>query len=312
LDGEEESGSPNIDHIVAEHRELLADADVFLMVDGSDGSGDGSRPSVWLGSRGLAVARVSVTGPERDLHSGHWGGTAPNPAWALIRLLGSMKDDSGRVTIEEFYDEVEGLRKVDRETIAAIPIDEAAIRIDLGIRTFADGPGESHLEKTMYWPTLNINDLAAGYFGEGYKTIVPAEASATVDMRLVVDQDAEEILDRFEHHVRERTPDEVTAEVERLATRNPDRTPFDSPWVTPIVGAIQEVWGVGPVVYPTAGASGPTDIFADLGLPVIVTGYSNSDLKQHSQHESMTIASFERGIRTSGRVLMNAAESDPQ
>ena len=301
LDGEEESGSPNlVDAVEAREADLAADVSV-----NSDGPVDESgRPSVVFGNRGILVVQVDVRGPKGDLHSGHYGGAVPNPAWELNRLLGTMREPSGRVAIDGFYDDVRPIEDGDRELLEALEPDPERLQGRLDVGGFEGGPGETFLEKTLYHPTLNINGLASGHGGEGFKTILPSDAAAKIDMRLVVDQDPDEVFEKFRAHVEANADDRVETTVTHLGSMDPTRTPVDTPFRAPIVDAVREGWGADPVVKPSTGGSAPYALFTNyLDLPQISIPYGQQDNNQHSPNEHFAVAHFEKGVRTSARVL---------
>lgn len=306
LEGEEESGSPHLGDVVREHAERLR-AELAYVADGPiDPSG---RPHVLMGARGMVYAQLDAVGPNRDLHSGNYGGPVPNPAWELVRLLDSMKDDDGRVTIEGFYDDVRELTDRDREVLAAVPFDEEATKADLGVDAFAAGPGDSYLEKLLYWPTLNVAGFASGYGGEGTKTIIPSTARVKVDMRLVADQDPDDVYERFVRHVEANRSAGVDVEVSMLGAMAPQRTPLDHPVVEPLLGAVGDAWEVEPILKPTLGGSLPTYVFADvLDVPCVTVPYANSDENNHSPDENLAIDCFEKGVRTTAYALDELAD----
>ncbi len=307
LDGEEESGSPNLMDAV-EKREAALAADVSINSDGPvDESG---RPTVVFGNRGILIVEVTVRGPDWDLHSGHYGGAIPNPARELSRLLDTMYDDDGRVAIEGFYDDVAPMAETDRELLAAIEPDPDELTAKLGVGGLEDGPGETVLEKTLYHPILNVNGLAGGHVEEGYKTIVPSEASATLDARLVVDQDPDDVFDRIADHVEQHADDRFETTLIRHGEMDPTRTPVDSPYREPVVDAVASGWGEQPVVKPLSGGSAPYALFTNyLGLPHISVPHGQRDNNQHSPNEHYALDHFEKGIRTSVRVLAAVANA---
>ncbi|WP_256301757.1 M20/M25/M40 family metallo-hydrolase [Haloarchaeobius salinus] len=301
LEGEEESGSPNIEQVVQQASDLLA-ADVFYMADGPiDPS---NRPHVFLGSRGMVYLQVDIRGPDRDLHSGNFGGPVPNPAWEAVHLLSSMRDTNGWVNIDGFYADVRDVTMADRGRLNEIPFDSEAVKQDLGIRKFAAGPGESYWEKLMYHPTLNVAGLTSGYGGEGKKTIIPSTAQIKIDMRLVPNQDPDTIFQQFTDHVNEHCSNAVTVDVSRLSSTAAHQTPVDSEFTEPILRGVQLGWGVEPILKPSLGASGPDDVFARaLDLPCFIVPYANSDENNHSPDENLSVRCFENGVKTTVHVL---------
>lgn len=301
LEGEEESGSPHLDNIVKKHVDELA-ANLTYVADGPiDVSG---RPHVLMGARGMLYVQLEGTGPNRDLHSGNYGGPVPNPAWELNRILSSMKDNTGRITIDGFYEDVRPITELDREVLDKMPFDADAVKGDLEINEFADGPGDSYLENLLYYPTLNIAGFTSGYSGEGTKTIIPSTAQVKLDMRLVADQDPRDIYERFCRHVEEYTSETVNVEVSKLGTMAPQRTQLDHPIRELILDAVAEGWPADPILKPTLGGSLPTATFAHrLNTPVIIVPYANSDENNHSPDENLALDCFKNGIQTTVSLL---------
>ena len=302
LEGEEESGSPNLDGVVREYADVLGDADLAFVADGPvDESG---RPHVLMGARGMQYVQVDVQGPNRDLHSGNYGGPVPNPAWELVRIVASLKDDDGRVAIDGFYDDVRPIDEQDREALDAMPFDAEAVQADLGIHAFAEGPGESYLEKLLYYPTCNICGLSSGYGGEGSKTILPSTATLKMDMRLVADQDPGEIYEAFESHVHEHATGVCDVEVTEMGTMHPQRTPLDHPIREPLLSAVSAAWPTEPILKPTLGGSLPTAVFErELGLPCVTIPYANEDENNHSPDENLALDCFHSGVGTTIEIL---------
>ena len=308
LEGEEESGSPNFEAVVRDNADELA-ADLAYVADGPiDAS---NRPHVVFGARGIAYVALEARGPNRDLHSGNFGGPVPNPARELVRLLGSMTDEFGHVTVEGFHDDVRPMTDLDREVLAAIPFDEAAMKADLDVEAFSLAPDESYLERLLYHPTLNIAGFTSGYGGEGMKTIVPSRARAAVDMRLVADQDPRDVYETFLAHVETHRSPGVEVDVSLLGTMTPQRTPLDHPVREPIMGAVRAAWDQEPILKPTLGGSVPTAYFSEyLDVPVVMVPYANRDENNHSPDENLSLECFRKGIRTTIRVLERMAAMD--
>lgn len=300
LEGEEESGSPHLEQVVKGRADELT-ADLTYVADGPiDASG---RPHVLMGARGMLYVQIDATGPNRDLHSGNYGGPVPNPAWELTRLLSSMRDEEGRVTVDGFYDDVRPIIRLDREALDAMPFDTEEIRANLDIDRFAEGPGDSYLEKLLYYPTLNIAGFTSGYGGEGTKTIIPSTAKLKMDMRLVADQDPDDIYEKFRGHVADHMTGEVDIEVSKVATMSPQRTPLDQSIREPVLNATDKGWNADPILKPTLGGSLPTAVFArHLETPVVVP-YANSDENNHSPDENLAVNCFDSGIRTTAALL---------
>lgn len=298
LEGEEESGSPNLGSVVRDHAEVLAGAELAYVADGPiDPSG---RPHVLMGARGMQYVQVDVQGPNRDLHSGNYGGPVPNPAWELVRIVASLKDEHGRVTIDGFYDDVRPIGEDDREALSAMPFDPEAVKADLDISAFAAGPGDSYLEKLLYYPTCNIAGFSSGYGGEGSKTILPSTATLKMDMRLVADQDPDAIYEAFEEHVHEHATGVCDVAVTKMGQMHPQRTPLDHPVREPVMRAVSGAWPDEPILKPTLGGSLPTAVFErELGLPCVTVPYANEDENNHSPDENMALDCFRSGVKTS-------------
>jgi acetylornithine deacetylase/succinyl-diaminopimelate desuccinylase-like protein len=303
LDGEEEKGSPNLAAFVREHRELLAADFVYT----SDGPFHPSwRPVIRCGVRGILFFELEVKGPNRDLHSGNWGGNVPNPAWRLVQLLAAMKGPDERVRIPGFYDDIVPARAIERELVSRIPLDEEAIRHDLGLRELVGEPGLSYYERMFFNPTLNINGIGSGYMEAGSKTIIPSVARARLDVRLVPDQDPDR-LEALIHKFLERSGyDDVTLRPQHRMW--PSRTPTDHPYSRAIVRAVEQGFGESPIIYPLSGGSLPDYVFTKiLGLPSLMVPYANPDENNHSPNENLDIESFFKGVRTTIAVLHEVA-----
>lgn len=307
LEGEEESGSPNLDVVVREHADDLA-ADFAYVADGPvDVSG---RPHVLMGARGMLYVEVTAEGPNRDLHSGNYGGPVPNPAWELVHILSSMKDETGRITVDGYYNDVRPIADLDRETLNAMPFDAESVKNDLDINGFAAGSGDSYLEQLLYYPTLNIAGFTSGYGGEGMKTIIPSTAQVKIDMRLVADQDPDDIYEKFTAHVLDHESGTIDVSVKRLGTMTPQRTPLDHPIADLVLDAVDTGWDADPILKPTLGGSLPTAVFADvLDLPVVTVPYANADENNHSPDENLVLNCFDAGIRTTIALLREVASN---
>ena len=298
LEGEEEVGSPHIAAFVRAQRNLLA-CDLVVTADGP--VHESGRACILFGVRGIVSFELRATGANRDLHSGNWGGVAPNPLWTLVHLLASMKDAQGRVTIPGFYDNVLALTDLERAALAALPVDEARVRADLGLDAF-DAPAERAFgERLAAWPTLTINGLHGGYGGPGSKTVLPHTAFAKCDIRLVEAQSVEEIFARVEAHVRAHAPG---VEVVRLGGMEPSKTPLDSPYTEVIRAAVRAGRGEEPLLVPAMGGSLPDYVFTKiLGVPAFVTPYANADEANHAPNENLEVARFVDGIKTGAALL---------
>ncbi|KYH24995.1 succinyl-diaminopimelate desuccinylase [Halalkalicoccus paucihalophilus] len=308
IEGEEESGSENLEWLVREHSDEF-DSDVAIVADGPiDSSG---RPHVLLGARGLLYVDIEAQGANRDLHSGNFGGPVPNPATAIASLLASLTDEYGRSTLDGFYDDVRPLTERDWDVLGAIPVDEEDILSDLGLDALATNPGEGYVERLLTRPNLNVAGLDAGYRGEGMKTVLPDQARAKIDYRLVADQDPAAVYDALERHVREHTPAGIDVELSRTAAMAPQRTSADSPVVEPAMRAVRDGWDTEPILKPALGGSVPTYVFADaLDVPCLVIPYANEDENNHAPDENIKLSCVRAGARTTVALLSELADAN--
>lgn len=314
MEGEEEAGSPNLEAAIRQHGDRLR-GDALLLVDGPRHPSD--RPTINFGARGIMNAVVTVFGPNRDLHSGNYGNWAPNPALALARLLASMKDDNGRVLIDGFYDDVVPLTDEERRAIDDIPDVEPVLMKTYGFAR-PENPAE-RLELRHNLPTLNINAMEAGggVGGQG-RTIIPASASARLDLRFVKGVEPARQLERLVAHIRKQgytivdgEPDEATraahprlARVTRVGGYPAGRTPMDIPIAKAITNAIADAADGKIVRLPTLGGSAPFYLFSDvLKVPTIGVSLVNFDNNQHGPNENLRVQNLWDGIETMAAIL---------
>ncbi|MBN1147025.1 MAG: M20/M25/M40 family metallo-hydrolase [Anaerolineales bacterium] len=298
LEGEEEVGSPNIEDFVRQHKQELG-ADLVIISDGPlDISG---RPRLEFGVRGVVSFELRARGANQDLHSGNWGGVAPNPLWTLVHLLASMKNEKGEITIDGLYDNVEPPSELERAALAALPIDVEAVKRDLGLEHLDEPRQRSFYERLALWPTLTINGLHGGYGGPGSKTVLPHEAVAKCDIRLVEAQSADEIFAKVEAHVKRRAPE---VEFIRQGGMHPSKTPLDSPYTEPLRQAIRAGQGEEPLIFPAMGGSLPNYVFTrTLGLHTFVVPYANADEANHAPNENMEVERIIKGVKTGVAML---------
>jgi acetylornithine deacetylase/succinyl-diaminopimelate desuccinylase-like protein len=278
--------------------ELLA-ADLVVWSDGPVDPGGGWR--LVFGVRGIASFELRARGANRSLHSGNWGGVAPNPLWTLVHLLATMRDAQGRITVDGFGDEVEPLGPAERAPLDRLPVDVEAVKADLGLERL-DAPVErGFAERLAAWPTLTINGLHGGYGGQGTQTVLPAEAVAKCDVRLVHAQRAGDVYDKLDAHVRRHAPG---VELVRQGSMEPSRTPMDSPWTAPIRAAMAAAQGAEPLLVPVLGGSLPLHVFTGvLGLPTFGIPLGNPDQANHAPNENLDLERFHTGIKTAAAVL---------
>ena len=292
VEGEEEVGSPHLLPFVRANRERLA-ADLVLVSDGAMVAPH--TPTLTYGLRGLCYLEVRLLGARRDLHSGAFGGVAPNPIQALGWLLARLKDErTGRVLIPGFYEKV---RPVPEEEKALWPEpDEEALRRELGVEVLPGEEGYTALERLWARPTLDPNGVWGGYQGEGSKTVIPAEAGMKLSMRLVPDQDPEEVAERAEAYLREVCPPGYRLEVRRLHGGRPFLTDPFSPPMRLMARALEEVWG-RPPVYAREGGTIPVvaELKEALSAPVVLLGLGLPDDNLHAPNEKLDLVNLERG-----------------
>lgn len=298
LEGEEEIGSPQMPAFVREHRdEVLAD-----LVITSDGPVDDSgRCRLLFGVRGVLSFELRARGANRDLHSGNWGGVAPNPIWTLVQLLATMKNARGDVTIDGFYDDVLPLTERERQALAKLPVDVDAVRRSLDLDALDQPVERGYFERLSAWPTFTINGFHGGYGGAGSKTVLPHEAFVKCDIRLVEAQTADDIYAKVERHVRQTAPG---VEIIRQGSMDPSKTPLDSPFAEPIRRGIAAGQGEEPLLVPALGGSLPDYVFTKvLGIPAFGVPYANPDESNHAPNENLELERFIKGIKTGAAML---------
>jgi acetylornithine deacetylase/succinyl-diaminopimelate desuccinylase-like protein len=299
LEGEEEVGSPHIAEFVREHRDLLK-ADLAVTADGP--MHPSGRPTLKFGSRGVLSFDLVVRHAKRDVHSGNFGGVVPNPIWTLVHLLGTMKNAAGEITIAGFHDAVEPPTPEERAAAARLPLDLDEVKRSLGLTRLDAPASRDYYERLCFRPTLTINGLHGGYGGPGAKTVLPCEAIAKCDVRLVAAQDTADIRRKIEAHVRQHAP-EVEVIVHGSGMQ-PSKTPMTSPFAARIRRAIEAAHGEEPLIYPAGFGSLPGYAFTRiLGIDAFVTPYGNADEANHAPNENFKLDCFFDGIRTGAALL---------
>ncbi|MCD8103159.1 MAG: dipeptidase [Alistipes sp.] len=310
LEGEEEIGSGSLYRWCEENRELLR-ADIILVSDTSLIAWD--VPSITCGLRGLCYMQVEVSGPDKDLHSGLFGGAVANPANVLAKMIASLTDENGRVTIPGFYDKVRELTPQEREDFNKAPFDVEEFKKGIDIPDIAGEAGYTTMERTGVRPSLDVNGIWGGYQGEGSKTIIPARASAKISMRLVPDQDHREIAGLFEKYFTELAPPSVRVKVTPMHGGQPYVTPTDLPAYAAAARAIEETFGKKPLPYYSGGSIPIISGFESiLGLKSILLGFGLDRDAIHSPNESYGLENFYRGIETIIAFFRYYAEADRQ
>lgn len=296
IEGEEEVGSENLEGFLRENKERLS-ADVILVSDTSMISME--TPSLETGLRGLAYMEVEVTGPNRDLHSGVYGGGVANPINVLCDMIASLQDEDGRITIPGFYDDVEELSKEQREAMAKTPFDLEAYKKDLGIGAVKGEKGYSTIERTGIRPTLDVNGMWGGYIGEGAKTVLPSKANAKISMRLVPNQDSEDISKKFKKHFEDIAPDYVTVKVTPHHGGEPVVTPTNIDAYKAASKAVTKAFDKEPIPTRGGGSIPIIALFEEiLGIKTVLMGFGLDSDAIHSPNEHYGIENYLKGIET--------------
>ena len=296
IEGEEEVGSEHLGTFVASNKEKLK-ADVILISDTSIISLD--CPSITVGLRGLSYMEVEVTGPNRDLHSGVYGGAVANPINILSKMIASMHDENGHITIPGFYDKVVELSGSDRELMNKAPFNIDSYKRALDIQEIQGEKGYTTLERTGIRPTLDVNGIWGGYTGEGAKTVLPSKAYAKISMRLVPNQDNKEITELFTKHFVSIAPKSVKVKVTALHGGQAAVTPTDSKAFKAASAAFEEVWGKKPIPTRDGGSIPIVALFKkELGLDTVLMGFGLDSDAIHSPNEHYGIKNFVLGIET--------------
>jgi acetylornithine deacetylase/succinyl-diaminopimelate desuccinylase-like protein len=296
IEGEEEIGSPNLGDFVSSHKELLK-ADVILISDTSMISLE--TPSIEIGVRGLAYIQVELTGPNRDLHSGVYGGAVANPVTMLARMIASCHDENNHITIPGFYDDVLESSAEDRKKMAAAPFDEKEYMQDLGVKSLWGEKGFTTNERTGIRPTLELNGIWGGFQGEGSKTVLPSKASAKISARLVPNQRSGKIAQLLLEYFKKIAPPGVTANAFELHGGEPYMTPLDSLAYIAAEKAIEASFGKKPVPQRGGGSIPICSLLEnELGIKIVFMGFGLDSDNLHSPNEKYNIANFYKGIET--------------
>lgn len=296
IEGEEEVGSSNLEGFLLKHKTQL-EADVVLVSDTAMLSLE--QPSITTGLRGLCYMQVEVTGPNRDLHSGIYGGAVTNPIQALCHIITHLKDENGRITIPGFYDAVQTVSGEERRAMADAPFDLKTYQAHLDIDAVSGEVGYSTLERTTIRPCLDVNGIWSGYTGEGAKTVLPSKAHAKISMRLVPDQDPEEIARLFENHFKSLAPEGVRVVVTPHHGGQPAVTPTDHPAYRAAARAMEQSFGKSPIPLRSGGSIPIVALFEQiLGLKTILLGFGLDSDAIHSPNEHFGLANFQKGLET--------------
>jgi acetylornithine deacetylase/succinyl-diaminopimelate desuccinylase-like protein len=307
IEGEEEVGSESLETFLRENRRML-DADIILVSDTSMAGPD--QPAITYALRGILYTQIEVTGPARDLHSGHFGGAVQNPANALAAIVAALKDADGRVAVPGFYDRVRALSPEERKVIEQVPFNEAAFIHEAGSPGPVGEKGFSTLERTTSRPTCDVNGMWSGYTGEGSKTVLPSFAGAKVSFRLVPDQDPKDLFPRLEAFVRQVAPPGVTVKVVDMHSAPPWITAHDHPALQKARAALARAWTKPPVMIREGGSIPVMATFQHThpGLPSILMGFGLDDDQIHAPNEKFSLTSFHGGTRSAAYLYEELAK----
>ena len=302
FEGEEEVSSRNLRRFIEGNRGMLA-ADYCFCSDGPMLPRD--QPTILFGVRGILHVEVSLKGANRDVHSGNLGVFVPAPAWRLVHFLNTLKDAEGRILIKGFDDAVAPPTPLERETLRKIPFDPTVLT-GLGLPPAPAEAGGDFFERLMFKPAMNVCGLTSGYQGPGTKTIVPHRASAKIDMRLVVNQDPDDIFEKFVAHAEAHGFQDL--QIERQGGFYPSRTPLDHPLGAAAARAVRQGFGKEPILQPCMGGSDPDYYFTRvLGIPRVNVPYAPHDENNHAPNESIMVEGFFSGIKTTAALLHEVA-----
>lgn len=296
IEGEEEVGSPNLATFVKANKELLK-ADVILISDTAMLSME--NPSIDIGVRGLSYIEVEVTGPNRDLHSGVYGGAVANPITMLAKMIASCHDENNHITIPGFYDDVVECTAAERAKMAQAPFSEEAYKKDLGVESLWGEKGYTTNERTGIRPTLEVNGIWGGYTGEGAKTVLPSKAFAKISCRLVPNQSSAKITEKILAYFKSIAPAGVTVKAEEHHGGEPYMTPIDSNAYKAASKAIHATFGKEPIPVRGGGSIPICALFEkELGLKIVFMGFGLDSDNLHSPNEKYDVFNFYKGIET--------------
>jgi acetylornithine deacetylase/succinyl-diaminopimelate desuccinylase-like protein len=312
IEGEEEIGSPNLDDFIVKNKKLL-NCDAVVVSDTAMFAK--GRPSICYGLRGLAYVEISVTGTDRDLHSGTFGGAVVNPANALVTMIDTLKDEKGRIKIPGFYDNVARLTPTERRAFAKLPHSDTRFKHSIGAPALQGESGYTTLERIWTRPTLDINGIWSGFTGEGAKTVIPAVAHAKISMRLVPNQKPGEIVKKVVRHFKSVAPKSVKVEVRDLHGGDAWVAPTDHPAMHAASRAMQRAFG-RKAVFVREGGSIPVVATFDemLGAPCLLMGFGLQDDNLHAPNEKIDIDQFYGGIEAAAYLMeeLGAAARKPE
>lgn len=303
VEGEEEIGSPNLEPVIKKYKNLLSADAAIWEFGGTDRQG---RPNIYLGLKGVLSVELRARGASRDVHSAN-APLIPNPAWRLLWALNLLKNRKENVLIEGFYDNVQSQSLEEIECLKAIPFEEEQFKEELEIEEFLqDKSGLEALKALLYQPTCTINGYISGYTGKGSKTVLPREASAKLDFRLVPNQDPSDIYQKLVKHLESQGFGDL--EIIMYGSTEPTRTPITDPFVKLVARTAEKVYDKKAVIYPTSAGSGPMHLFRNfLDYPVVSVGCSHPEANTHAPNENLSIESYIKGTKFIAALIRDFA-----
>jgi len=303
VEGEEEIGSPNLEPVIKKYKDIFSADAAIWEFGGTDRRG---RPNLYLGLKGVLSVELRASGACRDVHSAN----APiilSAAWRLVWALNLLKDREENILIEGFYDNVLPPSSEDIECLRSIPFEEEEFKKELGLKEFLQNKsGLKALKALLHQPTCTINGFISGYTGKGSKTVLPHEASAKLDFRLVPNQDPTEIFQKLVRHLKRHGFEDL--EIIKHGSTEPTRTPIDDPFVKLVAKTAEKVYGKKAVIYPTSAGSGPMHLFRNfLGYPVVSAGCSHPEANTHAPNENLKIESYVKGTKFIATLISDFA-----
>jgi acetylornithine deacetylase/succinyl-diaminopimelate desuccinylase-like protein len=296
FEGEEEIGSVNLEKFIEVHKDKLK-ADYVVISDTSMYTDN--LPSICYGLRGLCFMQIDLVGPNKDLHSGSFGGGVNNPINVLAEMINKLKDDKGKILIDGFYDDVMNLTENEREEFKRLPFDEKEYMNDLNVIELFGEEGYTTVERVSARPTLDCNGIWGGYQGQGAKTVLPSVAGAKISMRLVPNQDPDKVAKLFEDFIYKIAPKSVKVKVTSLHGGKPSVTAIDTPAIKAAVTSLKKAFGVEPVFFKEGGSIPIVNSFKEtLGADAILLGFGLPDDNIHSPNEKFDLGNFYKGIST--------------
>ncbi|MBH37881.1 peptidase M20 [bacterium] len=307
IEGEEEIGSPNLAQFLEEYKDKLK-ADVAVISDTPMINKD--QPALCFSLRGMVYAEIIVTGPNKDLHSGQYGGIVQNPIQALCSIIANLKDNNDKVMIPGFYDDILSLSRKEKEYLDDIAINQDTYLTELGLTKFAKETPVNIAKQLWAEPTLDCNGIVGGYIEKGAKTIIPSKASTKLSMRLVANQDPLVIAEQFKTYVNSVSPQGVNIDIDIHSIAHPARMAIDTIYIKAAAAAYKSIFGIAPKF---VGEGGTIPVVADfkqiLGIDTVMMGFNCPDDCIHSPNERLLIENFFKGIQTSATFLSLAGQS---